>query len=126
VANDPNEVAVALFNVVISEIKSEAILIKKFDEENGGDVYRDGTKTFLTLTLKLKSKLEEQVKTLKILTTFDLDQEEMRSKFATIRILEKAVNRLEGISGEALENLLSFWNKNSVDIEGTIESAKRI
>ena len=42
------------------------------------------------------------------------------------RILDKAKSQIKDITGEAFENLLSFWSKDSIDIIGTIESAKRI
>ena len=70
--------------------------------------------------------LDQQVKTLRILATFELDSEEMNSKFESSSILEKARSQIKDITGEAFENLLSFWSKDSIDIIGTIESAKKI
>ena len=125
-ANDPNEVAVALFSGAISDIRGVAIILEHTDTTNGKNLYKDNTENFLTLTTVFENMLDQQVRTLRILATFDLDSEEMNSKFESSSILEKARTQIKDITGEAFENLLSFWSKDSIDIIGTIESAKRI
>ena len=125
-ANDPNEVAVALFSGAISDIRGVAIILEHTDTTNGKNIYKDNTENFFTLTTVFENMLDQQVKTLRILATFDLDSEEMNSKFESSSILEKARTQIKDITGEAFENLLSFWSKDSIDIIGTIESAKRI
>ena len=125
-ANDPNEVAVALFSGAISDIRGVAIILEHTDTTNGKNLYKDNTENFFTLTTVFENMLDQQVKTLRILATFDLDSEEMNSKFESSSILEKARTQIKDITGEAFENLLSFWSKDSIDIIGTIESAKRI
>ena len=125
-ANDPNEVAVALFSGAISDIRGVAIILEHTDTTNGKNIYKDNTENFFTLTTVFENMLDQQVKTLRILATFDLDSQEMNSKFESSSILEKARTQIKDITGEAFENLLSFWSKDSIDIIGTIESAKRI
>ena len=125
-ANDPNEVAVALFSGAISDIRGVAIILEHTDTTNGKNLYKDNTENFFTLTTVFENMLDQQVKTLRILATFDLDSQEMNSKFESSSILEKARTQIKDITGEAFENLLSFWSKDSIDIIGTIESAKRI
>lgn len=112
-ANDPNEVAVALFSGAISDIKGAAIILKHIDTTNGKNTYKDNTENFFTLTSVLDNLLDQQVKTLRILATFELDSEEMNSKFESSSIIEKTRTQIENITGEALENLLTFWNKHS-------------
>jgi len=126
VANDPNEVAVALFSGAISDIRGVAIILEHTDTTNGKNIYKDNTENFFTLITVFENMLDQQVKTLRILATFDLDSQEMNSKFESSSILEKARTQIKDITGEAFENLLSFWSKDSIDIIGTIESAKRI
>ena len=125
-ANDPNEVAVALFSGAISDINGAAIILEHVDTTNGKNIYKDNTENFFTLTSVFENMLDQQVKSLRILATFELDSEEMNSKFESSSIIEKARSQIKDITGEALENLLTFWSKDSIDIIGTIESAKRI
>lgn len=125
-ANDPNEVAVALFSGAISDIRGVAIILEHTDTTNGKNIYKDNTENFFTLITVFENMLDQQVKTLRILATFDLDSQEMNSKFESSSILDKARTQIKDITGEAFENLLSFWSKDSIDIIGTIESAKRI
>ena len=125
-ANDPNEVAVALFSGAISDIRGVAIILEHTDTKNGKNIYKDNTENFITLTTVFENMLDQQVKTLRILATFELDSEEMNSKFESSSILEKARTQIKDVTGAAFENLLSFWSNDSIDIIGTIESAKRI
>ena len=125
-ANDPNEVAVALFSGAISDIRGVAIILEHADTTIGKNIYKDNTENFFTLTTVFENMLDQQVRTLRILATFDLDSQERNSKFESSSILEKARTLIRDITGEAFENLLSFWSKDSIDIIGTIESAKRI
>lgn len=58
-ANDPNEVAVALFNGAISDIRGSALIAKHIDATKGENTYKDNTENFFTLITILESKLEE-------------------------------------------------------------------
>ena len=112
------EIAVSLFNQAIRDTANELKLIKAFG--GAGENYPNYPREFL------KEKVETQAQTMKILATFEPDRFIQAEMFEISELLIETSDALRELEPDQFKTLMALWGKESTDIKGTINSAKKL
>ena len=112
------EIAVSLFNQAIRDTANELKLLEAFG--GAGENYPNYPREFL------KEKVETQAQTIKILATFEPERFIQAEMFEISELLIETSDELRDLEPDQFETFMALWSNESIDIKGTINSAKRV